>query len=504
MKFFRFVYSSLALILLGCILHAKAPWGILYDAEEPSFSVRAINNLIEGRSIRYAINDVTTPQQEAIFLANIQKWPQEVVRLIKRSNRAQEFQDILPMLERKLVLQRVDVNAPPDIYLVVQKYPPCGGSDACVVSPDQSKKPFEIIYINPKTENFSSALLHEIGHYYGLGDQYEESRLNSHDEYSSNVNHQEKALMQGSDTQQEITCDDADGFINLLDLRLAQRRNKVFSKRAQQGWKSLCPKSSNMYQNAKTINRKEDVTFDDEDSQRVFYYQKYDNKGNMISDVEYRLAGPLYVFSSSKKDTVVRDPANRVTSIEGVLSPAEEGQAAPIRWKREFSYGRPSQDGRIEVQVTESIGNVRLAPYSIWILKDGGVEGDVPGWFNEEPVFALTASEYYAQVPGARVRLDIQNGQIINPRVQDIKTGDVIFWEEKTNRLNIKRKGKETVTLCSVSPENTCTGQAKRYFSLMKVHRRHLRSFYRNFYKPLFKPTQEQIKDDLKKSLSKR
>ena len=52
-------------------MQAKAPWGILKEtAEDTTFSIYAIDNLIDNRPIRYAVGSGITAQEEEIFKEN--------------------------------------------------------------------------------------------------------------------------------------------------------------------------------------------------------------------------------------------------------------------------------------------------------------------------------------------------------------------------------------------------------------------------------------------------
>ena len=124
MKMFRFIFNLLILVCLVCSARAEAPWGIFNETvEDTTFSIYAIDNLIDNRPIRYAIGPGITAQEEEIFKDNIRKWPQETLRFIQNQDRTQEFQDVISLLEggRKLALQKVSLQDSPDIYRTITK-----------------------------------------------------------------------------------------------------------------------------------------------------------------------------------------------------------------------------------------------------------------------------------------------------------------------------------------------------------------------------------------------
>ena len=51
-------------------------WGVLRDVpEETTFSVYAVDNLIDKRPIRYAVSEKISTQHKRIFEKSILKWP---------------------------------------------------------------------------------------------------------------------------------------------------------------------------------------------------------------------------------------------------------------------------------------------------------------------------------------------------------------------------------------------------------------------------------------------
>jgi len=75
-------------------------------------------------------------------------------------------------------------------------------------------------------------LVHELGHFYGLGDQYREGVENA------SLTHSTSDRIDGTDSIMssgyDLRCDDVDGFINLIDFALFKRQGS-YSARAKQG-----------------------------------------------------------------------------------------------------------------------------------------------------------------------------------------------------------------------------------------------------------------------------
>ena len=139
-------------------------------------------------------------------------------------------------------------------------------------------------------------------------------------------------------SQASITCDDKDGFINLIDLRLSQRNRGRFSERARNGWWSLCKKTKNFYQEAKTHNRVEDIVTLDDGRKRI---TQYDKKGNVVRHSEgISLSfdyNPFPLFSLSPGDQITWDKQNRIEQIVSSkgsrLCPVVKGKST-----RQFLY----------------------------------------------------------------------------------------------------------------------------------------------------------------------
>ena len=242
------------LCMLSVKAHAEDPYGVLQDAVHDH--TYAMDFLLNGTPLRYAVSKDISMEEKKIFAQSLRQWPLEVLNLIEQNQRTQEFKDIIPLLKRNLTL--VEQN-PFDNYWYVCKASEDGAGG--FLAHDRRHKNRSSICFNESIRSadrqlnkihLGTALLHEAGHYFGLADQYGPD--NAAPGYSTGP-HKGSAmdlLIGNSLEERHISCDDADGFINFLDLRLYQRDGK-FSPRAQRGWKSLCASSSMRYQNAQPV-----------------------------------------------------------------------------------------------------------------------------------------------------------------------------------------------------------------------------------------------------------
>lgn len=308
-----FLYGLWVLCLAAPMLgQAAKPWGVLDEVVSTDKSDFAIDHLLDNRPISYAVSKDITPQEEKILLKAFQEWPSATLQAIRAAGRSQEFADIVPLLQRGIALSKTKNENSADTTLQIDFDDSICGKEA-VACYFQSTN--ELVVTEKDRNNMLADLIHEVGHYYGLGDQYDRCRNASHPIYSSDVNKTESSVLR--DDLDKLTCDDVDGFINLIDLRLSQRTGK-FSIRSRKGWKTFCGSSNNYYQEAKTSNRKQrDVMPAAADSTELS--RIYDKKGNLISQEEDTFLDDnlLPLFGIKRKDKVTRESSTgKILSIE--------------------------------------------------------------------------------------------------------------------------------------------------------------------------------------------
>ncbi len=241
---------------------AGAPWGILHDFKPESSPLKKI---ISQETIYYYLmgEDVFSSQEHiaypSIVSQAINSWFSYSAQQIKNAGREQEFADILPLLNKPVKIAKTSEQGKSDVQLLFTSpdsiAEECGsGSLGCIVFNAWILAP-ELEQNEETNENNYNTILdiltHEIGHWYGMADQYYQGA-----EHNASVLHstsdridKEMGIM---DTGKDLACDDVDGFINLIDYTLAQT-NGSYSRRAKRGWRSFC--DNTLYKNAKVVNR---------------------------------------------------------------------------------------------------------------------------------------------------------------------------------------------------------------------------------------------------------
>ena len=511
-----FLYFLWVLCLTAPILgRAEKPWGALNDYVDHTHYRYAMDFLMFNPTIYYNTSDEITPEQEAMFVKNVQKWPQEVLRIIREQKLESKFKDITPILEKSVTLKK-RANKP-DIFLKLAEKHDCG-QDWAAGCFSNDTNPFEIAVVRQHQADFNNIILHEIGHFYGLGDQYEGSRVNTHAEYSSDVNKEYGSVMQGGN-HSEITCDDADGFINLIDIRRSKMNEGKFSKRAERGWVSLCPQSANFYQNGKTINRKiQDLLRHPTPGYAVLRtYHKGSAEGDGLL---VRLPDRSLLFDTTEAQ-ITRDPkTNLITAIKTPLEVMTANRLdkdvyvydktdGHVFWVRTFQY-QPKQTENsgtiVPVVVTEYIDKVPKTPYEIKIYENGDLI--------KATHVKIANGSYTAKISETNRVLTFQLNK------QTAQNFRVNQWDPENKQFDKLEGvpgedafqatvGGESFT-CSLNDfnKNPCK-QLANYYGSYQAHLRNLKSFYKNFYDPFFgdRPVDEkkvhQITADITRRVKK-
>ena len=298
-------------------------WGVFEDYED-NMENYALYKVINDMPIRYYVEDTEIPEEgeadswgivaSSIKVAKREKelenlitdafniWLTDTRNMIIKEGREEEFDDIMDILDRDVLLKKVSDSKQADIIFTFTSIPNmkehCGKKPSACIS--LTKYPAMVWLISPHVEglsdklylaldNLSTHVIHEIGHYFGLTDQYKDFHQASV-EYSTFNRMNRGDSMMGGKRREKLFCDDVDGFINLIDLTLYLETGE-FPERASQenGWASFCNGKKNhlgkrykdeFYKNAKLLN-KEPYTRDNE----TF---GFDKEGNNVYTTIYR------------------------------------------------------------------------------------------------------------------------------------------------------------------------------------------------------------------------
>ena len=498
MKTRCWVYTILVLMMCSYTLHAEPHAVLTTAAQDTTRTTYAMDFLISRRPIRYAVSESVTPEQEQSFTDSIKKWPQETARIIRESKRRSEFQDVLPIFQTKISLVRVDNAEKADVFLDIGAHVNCNDSVACFR--EKGLLPYSQVLLTDQVTYPEATMLHEVGHFYGLGDQYDGGRLNNHDEYSSNVNREEKAIMQGGRaTNGQITCDDADGMINLLDLRRSKRNKGRFTWRANKGWASLCASSDNVYQQARTVTRTGDAYFTNGDSGSTLISLEYKD-GHLVRKIRASINSLLQIFALAPEDEVIRDPATHLvtqtqTRLRGlvIFPQSPQWQSDEVTWKRQFTY-QPVGSGekRVLVHVDEWLNETKMGEREMTITVWGDLLSDAD--------LVLSPSCLWSQNATHSVEFVLQNRKIVKFTVKGNHSSFVLTGTP--DEVRYSEDGGKTFTQHALPITDVhLPPMLTLYYDSYTTHAAALMSFYKNFYEQLFRPSEEQITNEIKSRL---
>lgn len=177
----------------------------------------------------------------------LNRWFTATREAIVKANRAEEFQDLLAVFPQKIELYDSSYKDRSSSLLLLD-YSPCeegrGGTTGHYLHTDTSNLiqltvpyPDGRCYSYSRTNDPKEIILHEVGHAFGLRDQY--GRFGWYEEqpivFSSFISRSASSM---GAQYEGIKPDDVDGFINAVDFVMAYKYG-VVSDRVKNGWKSF-------------------------------------------------------------------------------------------------------------------------------------------------------------------------------------------------------------------------------------------------------------------------
>jgi hypothetical protein len=244
-------------------------------------------------------NELINEDKANSFALDIDKsfklWFKETATVIRKAGRTEEFADIMDILNNSIQTQRVYKREEADIVIHYtsnkKMHEKCGtNATGCITL---YEVPRVIVIITPEHYNpfkptqrksdTNAVLFHEIGHFYGLVDQYKDFGDSSLI-YSTADRFKDYNSVMGDSHSNTLGCDDVDGFINLIDITLSLENGGEFSQRAKEGWASFCNGKQQPYTNGQKYKNtfyKEGKILDKGTYKRGDCIYNYDKGGNV-------------------------------------------------------------------------------------------------------------------------------------------------------------------------------------------------------------------------------
>ncbi len=321
-------------------------------------------------------------------------WFKETASAIKKAGRAKEFADIMDILNNSIQTKRVYNKEEADIiihYTTNEKMKEkCGDRAAgCITLYEVPRvitiiNPYPIKYIDGKAST-NAALFHEIGHFYGLVDQYKDLQ-DSSIIYSTEDRFADYNSVMGASLRRTLGCDDVDGFINLIDITLSLENGGQFSQRAKEGWASFCNGKQQPYTHGKnykdTFYKEGKITNRDTYKRGLCTY-KFDKDGNVAYSycdfdvdgiiVSYKNKNFLYEKNSMGEKIFIPDDVQFSRRKALTLSPNKECKTknyTPVPVEGYEGFDLTLKNGRLQ----EDLGNTFFLNKDTYIkvIKDKG------------------------------------------------------------------------------------------------------------------------------------
>ena len=243
-KFYLFLF-----LIFSTVLAYAAPEPYAHLDIFETFDKTFIQHIINEEEATYTIcTDKTKEGQyiveedwaKEIFFTSLNNWKQRVSYYINKNRKQQgKFDEILNILNREHKIKQIPCNfnedgsidKQADLLLhfkvpIVDKY--CGANIACYVNWEGA---IIIKIVDRLNDNdYIQTVSHELGHAFGLADQYSGATIKSSFLYSSKI--RRPSIMNKS---QYITCDDADGLITVIDRLKNNDKHREFHSLCKDG-----------------------------------------------------------------------------------------------------------------------------------------------------------------------------------------------------------------------------------------------------------------------------
>lgn len=322
----KFFFPLMTCLL--CVPLFGEPWSFFEDFDRPREGSAAnfkpgdnylISSVLAGEAVDLSVeleekDEKNRKKAEDLLVRAYNEWFAKPAEIIHKAGRAEEFADVLPVLARGINVT-FNQKATPDLTVYIVPFSQiisvCGGGSGACYDPEEKelwlpKDNFFLYALSAGRFSTKVTGLHEIGHSLGLADQYQQARSDdSHPVYSSSE--PGHGIM---NTGRSITCDEADGIVNLIDIVRGSSRGGEY------GWRSLCKQSKDVYSHGKplgrgpyVINRESDGTWS--------LYSYASGRPFVKQNFEWHSGATLTPLQAFKETAVETDGAGRVVLAAG-------------------------------------------------------------------------------------------------------------------------------------------------------------------------------------------